>query len=105
MAYAENLMRELVGNAQKVKFEGYAVYALNAPPFFASELGHALAKKLPPIAIVWRQEKRKIKVSLRSNGKVDVSKIAKRYGGGGHKAAAGFAFEAERKFPWKIIKK
>ena len=45
-----------------------------------------------------------ITVSLRSDGSVDVSKLAKKYGGGGHKAAAGFSFKVGRKAPWKKIK-
>ena len=35
----------------------------------------------------------KFKVSLRSKGKVDVSEIAKYYGGGGHVRAAGVTME------------
>lgn len=35
----------------------------------------------------------KIKVSLRSKGRVEVNQVAKRYGGGGHKFAAGARFE------------
>ena len=33
-----------------------------------------------------------IKVSLRSNGEADVSALAARHGGGGHRRAAGFDF-------------
>ena len=35
----------------------------------------------------------KVKISLRSNGKYDVSKIAQRLGGGGHKMASGITLE------------
>jgi phosphoesterase RecJ-like protein len=35
----------------------------------------------------------KIKVSLRSNGNVDVYEIAKTYGGGGHRMASGMALD------------
>jgi phosphoesterase RecJ-like protein len=35
----------------------------------------------------------KVKVSLRSNGKVDVYAIAKRHGGGGHRMAAGMTVD------------
>ncbi len=37
----------------------------------------------------------KWKVSLRSKGKVDVAKVAKRLGGGGHKMAAGYETQGE----------
>ncbi len=36
-----------------------------------------------------------VKVSLRSNGNVDVSRIAESFGGGGHFAAAGFSLEGK----------
>ena len=35
------------------------------------------------------------KVSLRSNGKVDISEVASKFGGGGHKFAAGCKFKVE----------
>ena len=34
-----------------------------------------------------------VKVSLRSNGKVDVYEIAKSYGGGGHRMASGMSLD------------
>lgn len=61
----------------------------NAPKWFASELGNRLAKtgQIGGTYIVGRED---TVVSLRSDGTRDVAEIAKRYGGGGHKAAAGF---------------
>jgi phosphoesterase RecJ-like protein len=41
------------------------------------------------------EESGKWKVSLRSKGKVNVARVAKRMGGGGHKFAAGFETEGE----------
>ena len=35
------------------------------------------------------------KVSLRSNGYIDLSKLANTFGGGGHKNAAGFKYSGE----------
>ena len=44
-------------------------------------------------------------VSLRSDGSVDVSKLAAKFkGGGGHKKSAGFSVDDLSKLPWKIIK-
>lgn len=103
LKYADSLVSYLLPSAEKVKFAGYTTYAINAPRYFASDLGNILATKLPPLAIVWREEAGRVKVSLRSNGKADVSKIAQRFGGGGHKAAAFFSFQAGKTFPWKII--
>lgn len=101
MRHDDMLMRKLLTAADKVKFTGRTVYALNAPRYFADDLGHILCKKLPPFAVIWREENGLIRVSLRANGKIDVSKIAKRFGGGGHKSASGFSFPFEKKFPWK----
>jgi phosphoesterase RecJ-like protein len=36
------------------------------------------------------EEDRRVKVSVRSNGKADVNRFAQRFGGGGHPAASGF---------------
>lgn len=41
------------------------------------------------VAIVFREEDEKVKVNFRSKGKINVSEIAKRFGGGGHIRAAG----------------
>lgn len=43
------------------------------------------------IAVSVREAEDKIKISLRSNGEYSVSKIAEKFGGGGHKMAAGAA--------------
>lgn len=52
-------------------------------------------------------EKKEVKVSLRSNGKVDVSRVAHSFGGGGHRAASGCTVkgginEVERKVIRKV---
>ncbi len=50
------------------------------------------------VAVSFRQEKEKLyKISLRSKGKVDVQKIAKIFGGGGHAPAAGCAVKGTLK--------
>lgn len=59
-------------------------------PQIVSELGHRLAKD-NPFAVILVPNKNGIKYSLRSvDGGLDVSVIAKSYGGGGHKHAASF---------------
>lgn len=73
-------------------------WIVNAPYTNCSELGNLLAARPGPgVAIVWRYDhaKGRFSASLRSTeaSGVDVSAIAKRYGGGGHKHAAGFEFD------------
>ena len=46
------------------------------------------------VALLREREDGKTKVSLRSRGEVDVEKIARGHGGGGHKNAAGFELQA-----------
>jgi nanoRNase/pAp phosphatase (c-di-AMP/oligoRNAs hydrolase) len=93
----------IVANAEIVKFAGHKAFVANSPAL-VSEIGHVLATKANGVGIVWVKKGDKLKVSLRSNGKVDVSKIAVKYGGGGHKAAASFSLPIKKgtlTFPWK----
>ncbi len=100
LKYQEEQVSEVVSHAREVRFEGRRVLAANSP-FLDSQIGHALAKKKPPFGIVWREENGFIRVSLRAEGNFDVAKIAEKYGGGGHRAAAGFLLKRGVKFPWK----
>ena len=100
----EKIIKKIIdNNAYLVDFEGHQPLIINAPAFFASEAGHMLYKRKPPLALVWSQKGDRIKVSLRSDGTVDVGQIALKYGGGGHKAAAAFSFNANEEKPWKAI--
>jgi oligoribonuclease NrnB/cAMP/cGMP phosphodiesterase (DHH superfamily) len=60
-----------------------------------SEIGNALCEQFDiPFSVTWFQRPdKKFQYSLRSIGDFDVSDIAKCYGGGGHKNAAGFVTE------------
>ena len=64
----------------------------------ASEIGNAMCKEGADYAVVWNYDglKKEYYVSLRSidGDKADVSIMAKAYGGGGHKCAAGFSWKA-----------
>lgn len=103
LRYNRMLTDQLVSRANDVIFESFKTKAVNSP-VLRSEIGNVLSKKFGPVGIVWRESKGKIRVSLRSNGKVDVSKLAAKYGGGGHKAAAAFTLNLNSKLPWKYLK-
>lgn len=103
LRYESLSVSRLIKNAEAVRFGGYKTMAVNSP-VLKSEIGHALVKKLPPIGIVWSVKRGIIAVSLRSDGKADVAKLAEKFGGGGHKAAAGFSLPANKPFPWKVLK-
>lgn len=64
-----------------------------------SNTGNEIAKKGYDIGIVWRYSNGKIMVGFRSL-KVDVSKIAKEYGGGGHKLASGCSIDFQTLMEW-----
>jgi oligoribonuclease NrnB/cAMP/cGMP phosphodiesterase (DHH superfamily) len=65
-----------------------------APHALVSDLGEAARERgivvLVNVALTVEQGRLKYRVGLRSDGSVDVGAIAKRYGGGGHRNAAGF---------------
>lgn len=65
----------------------------NAPYAFASEVAGELCARDGALfgATFFEVEPGKFQYSLRSRGDFDVSEIAARFGGGGHKNAAGFA--------------
>lgn len=96
----ENIIKD---NAYLVIFEGHKIYAINAPRFLRSQIGMQMSKKFPPFSLVWQRDKDRIEVSLRSNGRLNVSEIASKFGGGGHRNAAGFSISSSSKFPWKDI--
>lgn len=100
ITYEGRVIERLTRHAEKVEFEGHVAYAVNSP-MLESEIGNWIVINKKAIGIIWSYKGGSVRVSLRSNGKMDVSKIAKLYGGGGHKAAAGFAFDVQLEFPWK----
>jgi len=73
--------------------------AINANAMFASELGNRLAEQSGTYGLIWQLAGNgEAKVSLRSKGDFDVAAIAQRYGGGGHRNAAGFRLPAGQFF-------
>lgn len=88
--------------ATTIDFHGLKVAVVNAPPKYASELGSYLTDEengqAVEAALIWSVGKDGVRCSLRSKGDVDVSAIAKKYGGGGHRNAAGFAVDGLTEF-------
>lgn len=72
-------------------------HSVNCTPQFASEAGNILAKASGTFGMTWViNNKGMANVSLRSVGDYDVSAIAKTFGGGGHRNAAGFEVAFDR---------
>lgn len=86
--------RTLVEQAKKHAFireiAGYKVPVVNASLFMSSEVAGELAEG-HPFSAVYAETEKTVIWSLRSRGDgIDVSEVAKKFGGGGHKNAAGF---------------
>ena len=64
---------------------------------YASDVGNILATTCGTFGMTYyeTEDEENLKVSLRSEGDYDVEVIAKRYGGGGHRNAAGFIISLE----------
>lgn len=79
---------------------GYDVPVLNAPYFYSSEAGHLMAQGEPFAACYYDTATHRV-FSLRSadNG-LDVAELAARFGGGGHKHAAGFRIPIGENYAW-----
>ncbi|PIR44824.1 MAG: hypothetical protein COV10_02990 [Candidatus Vogelbacteria bacterium CG10_big_fil_rev_8_21_14_0_10_51_16] len=105
LAYRANKIDDLFKIAERGKIDGHEALIINAP-LWQSELGHKMYSGIAPspsqeraggevgprapVAIIWWKRPGKLVVSLRSDGTVNVAKIAESFGGGGHPAAAAF---------------
>lgn len=91
LAYSKTVVKKVCEKAQLRKLDGKEVLVVNASHWM-SEIGSRLAPDCDFAMIwYWDHEARETKVSLRAfHETVDVSEIAKKFGGGGHKKAAGF---------------
>lgn len=101
LAHVQHYVREVVEHRQlgqisysgipNAVLDGYTVAVVNAPYLNISEVGNVLASQYADIGLGWfERHDGLVQFSLRSNGDIDVSKIATLHGGGGHKNAAGF---------------
>lgn len=102
-AHSDSIIAELVEEAKLVRFEGYECYFAPTLNIFASDLGNRLAKKRGPLALVVQVRPDGLRVSLRGDGSVDVSKIAQKYGGNGHPNASAFSLPWGSPIPWEPL--
>lgn len=101
MAEAEAMQRfhdarveEIASFARRRRVGEHEAVVVNCPPMFASEVGNALLDRHPgaPFAATYFDGPNSRMWSLRSrDDRVDVSAVAARFGGGGHRNAAGFS--------------
>ena len=87
---------ELVRSATPLTLLSLSALAVRCPPNLVCEVGPQLAKRCGGIGLCWMPlTADRVTVSVRSVAGVDVSAIARRFGGGGHAHAAGFVIPAE----------
>ena len=97
LAFIDHYVEATAASARRVSFHGFdGIPIVNAPSMMISELVGHLAEGAP-FAIGWSQRADgRYAYSLRSRGDggADVAEIAKHFGGGGHRNAAGFVLAA-----------
>jgi oligoribonuclease NrnB/cAMP/cGMP phosphodiesterase (DHH superfamily) len=107
VAYEDETVARIAECADRVMLGGYRAFAVNWAQCFSSLLGHYLLglDKRVHVGIVFYFVERckRIRFSLRSDGSVDVGKLAQRFGGGGHKESAAFERDARKPLPFKLI--
>lgn len=100
IAAQEQAVEQSVRNAREVTILGRTGLAVNTDHNM-SEVGHALANKSGTFGLVWYVgADGSAKCSLRSNDDYDVTEIARNWGGGGHKNAAGMQVSVLNVLSW-----
>lgn len=92
LRYQNQMVERLCQNARFINLGGYEVPAVNSS-VLQSEIGNQLCKLYPEakFAVAYFDTSENRHFSLRSIGEFNVAEVAKKFGGGGHPNAAGFA--------------
>ena len=96
LAYSKTVIKKVCDKAVSKKMNGHHVMVVNSSHWM-SEIGAKLAPDCD-FAMIWFYDHNDsmIKVSMRAfHDYVDVSEIAKKFKGGGHKKAAGFSLQGK----------
>ena len=96
LAYSKTVIKKVCDKAVPKKLNGHDVMVVNSSHWM-SEIGNRLAPDCD-FALIWyyNHENQSCNVSLRAfHENIDVSEIAKKFGGGGHKKAAGFSLKGK----------
>jgi oligoribonuclease NrnB/cAMP/cGMP phosphodiesterase (DHH superfamily) len=106
--FEDKLVSKLLEFKEKIVFEGHEMYAVNCSRIYRSIVGNKLAAQNKEegklaMAIVYYRYGGFVHCSLRSLDDVDVSVIAEKYGGGGHKNAASIRVESFEKIPFTFL--
>lgn len=98
LEYFNRLVEITVDHSHPIEFEGHTILMATSSPMktLKSAIGNALLKKKPPFALVVSVHPKGLGVSIRGDGTIDVSAIARKYGGNGHPNSSGFHI------PWQL---
>jgi uncharacterized protein len=89
----KDIKQLIASGVRRMNIGGYNVPVLNAPAAYVSDAGNIMSVNEPFAACYWDHSAGR-SFSLRSGEKgVDVSEVAKKYGGGGHVKASGFTID------------
>lgn len=92
--FFDQKVAEIAKRARPGTIDGHAVMICNCPPEFSSEVGHWLLDGNPFLEFVacYSDGPKARGYSLRSDDtRMNVAEIARKFGGGGHRNAAGFS--------------
>ena len=98
LAYSKTVVKKVCDKAASRKINDHNVLVVNSSHWM-SEIGARLAPDCD-FAMIWYYDHidKILKISLRAfHDKIDVSEVSKRFGGGGHKKAAGFTLPGDFK--------
>lgn len=111
LEYADRVADYIAAKADEVEFDGHRVFAVNAQvtQMLRDKVGRKLyVGKQRPFAIVWNEDAHTRGFSMRGDGSVDLSVLAKKhakvFGGGGHRGAASFRTPPDAPIPFTYIK-
>jgi len=94
IAYDEKIVATLVRDyVQVFNFDGISVATVGAPSHLRNEVADLLVDKYSMV-VTWTVRENLVVYSLRSDGGMDVSLVAERFGGGGHIKSASFTLPA-----------
>ena len=92
LAYSKTVVKKVSDQATLRTWQGKKIYIVNSSHWM-SEIGGRLSPDCD-FVVIWHfdHDRQEYRVSLRSfHEDIDVSEIAKQFGGGGHKKASGFS--------------
>lgn len=106
--FEDKLVANILKFKERVLFEEYEVWAVNADRTYRSILGNHLAELNKAVGglalgIVYYHSNGRVNISLRSLDDVDVAAIAEKYGGGGHRRAAGIEVATFADLPFTFL--